>query len=137
MKRMSRSALALVVVTLAGVVAGCHLGDSSDPVKCEAGSHPSDGHCALDVVVAVHVTVLPGDGGASCAADPTSIKVAPSAEFEFQNTDSVDHVIAGADGQAWATVKAGQVSPLIGITKVGSWPYTVSGCANGGTVVVE
>ena len=61
----------------------------------------------------------------------------PNAEFELQNTDSVDHVIAGADGQAWATVKAGQVSPLIGITKVGSWPYTVSGCATGGTVVVE
>jgi hypothetical protein len=136
MRKMSRSALALVVVTLVGV-AGCHLGDSPDPVKCEAGTHPIDGHCALDVVVAVHITILPGEGGASCTVSPDSIKVAPNAEFELQNTDSVDHVIAGADGTTWATVKAGQVSPLIGITKVGSWPYTVSGCANGGTVVVE
>jgi hypothetical protein len=140
MKRMSRSALALVVVTalsaLSGL-AGCHLADSADPVKCETGTHPSDGHCANDVVVAVHITILPGEGGASCSVSPDAITVAPNAEFELQNTDGVEHVIAGADGTAWATVKAGQVSPLIGITKVGSWPYTVSGCAKGGTVVVQ
>lgn len=133
MSRMSRSA---VFVVVAGLV-GCHLADSPDPVKCDPGSHPSDGHCAQDVAFAVRVTILPGEGGASCAVEPDSIKVAPNAEFEFQNADSVDHVVAGADGQPWATAKAGQLSPLIGITKAGAWAYTVSGCTKGGTVVVE
>jgi plastocyanin len=136
---MSRSGLALVVTGILASVAvgGCHLGDSPDAVTCEAGTHPSDGHCVLDAVTAVRVTILAGAGGASCVADPASIKVAPNAQFEFQNTDGVDHVIAGADGQPWATVKAGQLSPLVAITKAGSWPYTLSGCTNGGTVVVE
>ncbi len=131
---MSRSAL--VVVVVAGLV-GCHLADSPDPVKCEPGTHPSDGHCAQDVVSAVRVTISPGQAGASCAVEPDSIKVAPNARFEFQNADSVDHVVAGDDGQPWTTAKAGQLSPLIGITKAGAWPYTVSGCTKGGTVVVE
>ena len=133
MRSMSRVALLVVVVGLAG----CHLADSPDPVKCDPGTHPSDGHCAQDVVVAVRVTISSGEGGASCSVAPDSITVAPNAQFEFQNADSVEHVIAGADGQIWATAKAGQLSPLIGITKAGSWPYTVSGCTKGGTVVVE
>ena len=136
MRVMSRSVLAVVLAGLAGQM-GCHLADSPDPVKCDPGTHPSDGHCAQDVVSAVRVTISAGEGGTSCAVEPASIKVVPNGPFEFQNTDRVEHVITGADGQAWATAKAGQLSPLIGITKAGAWAYTVSGCANGGTVVVE
>ena len=28
-------------------------------------------------------------------------------------------------------------TPFIGITKAGTWPYKVSGCAAGGTVIVQ
>jgi hypothetical protein len=136
MRAMSRSVLALDASGLAAL-AGCHLADSPDPVKCDPGTHPSDGHCTVDVVTGVHVTILPADGGMSCSVEPDSIQVVPNGKFEIENTDSVEHEIAGADGQTWATVKPGQLSPLIGITKVGSFAYTVSGCAKGGTVVVE
>jgi plastocyanin len=127
------------VVLLIGLVGleGCHLADSPDAVKCDPGTHPSDGHCAVDAVSAVRVMIVTGEGGASCSVEPDSVKVAANAKFEFQNLDSVEHVIAGADGKAWATAQAGQLSPLIGITKAGSWAYTVSGCTKGGTVVVE
>ena len=83
------------------------------------------------------VTIASSDGGSACAPSPASIKVAPNASFRFTNQDSVDHVISGADGQAWTTAKAGESSAFIGITKVGSWPYTVSGCGTPGVVVVE
>lgn len=136
MRAMSRSVFVLVASGLAAF-AGCHLAESPDPVKCDPGTHPSNGTCALDVGSAVHVTILPADGGTPCSVEPESITVAPNGKFELQNTDSVEHEIAGTDGQPWATVKAGQLSPLIGITKVGSYAYTVSGCAKGGTVVVE
>ena len=129
---MSRLAVALAVV-----LTGCHLADSPDPVKCDPGTHPSDGHCVNDPVSAVTVTVSPGQGGAACTVSPASISVAVNGKFEIDNKDTVDHLITGADGQSWATVKAGQLSPLIGIAKAGSFAYTVSGCANGGTVVVE
>lgn len=139
MRAMSRYALALVLASLVGLAcgAGCHLADSPDPVQCEAGSHPNNGHCTADGVAAARITISPGEGGAACSVSPESITIAASAVFELTNEDSVDHVVAGADGQAWATVKAGQLSPLIGISKVGRWAYTVSGCAKGGTVVVE
>lgn len=139
MRAMSRFVLASVLAGLACLagLAGCHLADSPDPVKCDPGTHPMDGHCAQDVVTAVHITILPGEGGPSCSVDPDSFKVVPNGRFEFQNTDSVAHVISGADGQTWASVEPGQLSPLIGITKAGSWAYTVSGCTKGGTVVVE
>jgi len=139
MRRMSRAALALVLLGLAGLLGlpGCHLADSPDPVACDPGTHPSDGRCVLDVGNALTVTISPGAGGASCTVSPESIKVAPNAKFEFKNDDSVEHVIAGVDGQTWTSVKPAQLSPLVGITKAGSWAYTVSGCARGGTVVVE
>jgi hypothetical protein len=130
---MTRAALLFALAALAG----CHLADSPDAVQCEPGQHPSDGHCVLDDAVAVRVTIQPGDAGGSCSVSAASIKVAPNGNFEFLNSDTVDHVIAGADGQTWTTVKAGLLSPLVAITKAGTWPYTVSGCAMGGTVVVE
>lgn len=133
MRRMSRSAVVFALAALAG----CHLADSPDAVECEAGQHPSDGHCVLDDVVAARVTIQPGDAGGTCTLSADSIKVAPNGKFEFLNSDTVDHVIVGADGQTWTTVKAGLLSPLVTITKAGSWPYTVSGCADGGTIVVE
>ena len=139
---MSRSALALVVASLACLAclacgAGCHLADSPEPPACDAGSHPNNGHCTADGVAAARITIRPGEGGAACSVSPESITIAASAVFELMNEDGVDHVVDGADGQTWATVSAGQLSPLIGIRKVGRWAYTVSGCAKGGTVVVE
>lgn len=136
---MRRSALALAIVGILGVSSalGCHLGDSADAVECEPGTHPMDGHCARDVFSAQSITISPGEGGASCTVSPESITVAPNAKFEFKNDDAFEHLIFGADGKTWTTVKAGQLSPLVGITKAGSWPYTVSGCAKGGTVVVQ
>jgi hypothetical protein len=134
---MRRFALALSLAAVAVLTTGCHLGDSADPVKCESGQHPSDGHCVLDAVAAATVTITPGAGGAACTVSPDSITVAANAEFELKNDDDVEHVVTGADGQAWASVKAHQLSPLIGITKAGSWAYTVSGCSKGGTVVVQ
>jgi hypothetical protein len=133
---MRRFARALSLAALA-VLTGCHLSDSADPVTCESGQHPNNGHCVLDAVSAVTVTISPGEGGAACTVSPDSITVAANAEFELKNDDDVEHVVTGADGLAWATVKAHQLSPLIGITKAGSWAYTVSGCSKGGTVVVQ
>jgi hypothetical protein len=131
---MGRSSVALVAFVL---LAGCHLADSPDPIKCDPGTHPSDGHCVLDPIMATTVTISAGEGGLGCSVDPSSITVTTSAQFEFKNTDAVDHGIAGVDGQTWTTVKAGQLSPLVNITKAGSYAYTVSGCAKGGTVIVE
>lgn len=119
------------------VAVGCHLGDSSDPVQCPSGQHATDGHCALDAVAAVRITISPGEAGTACTVSPDSITVAANAQFELKNDDDTDHDITGADGKAWATAKAHQLSPLINITKAGSWAYTVSGCTKGGTVVVQ
>ncbi|MDB4935815.1 MAG: hypothetical protein JWP87_2787 [Labilithrix sp.] len=130
-----RSLVPPTVVALS-LVTACHLADSPEPPTCAAGSHPFQGRCVADDVDAAVITIAASDTG-SCETTPDSIKVAANGPFEFHNDDSVDHVIAGADGQAWVTAKAGQVSPYVGITKVGRWPYTVSGCAKGGTVVVE
>lgn len=97
-----------------------------------------NGYCVADEANGPVVTIAAASaGGPSCVVSPDSVTLAANAELSFKNDDSVDHVITGADGQTWATVKAGQLSPFIGITKAGSWAYAVSGCARGGTVVVQ
>ena len=126
----------LFVFCLAGL-ASCHLADSSEPPKCEKGMHVNLSHCEADVLSGPTITIAAASGATACAATPTSIKVAPNGDFRFQNDDTVDHTITGADKQVWATVKATQPSAFIGIPKVGSWGYTVSGCSGTGTVVVE
>lgn len=127
----------LVAASLAGCLASCHLADDRDPIECGPGTHPNNGVCAADRPSGPVITIAPGAAGSSCAVSPDSITVAPNGEFGFTNEDSVDHAITGADGAAWTTAKAGQASSFLGITKVGSWAYEVSGCAQGGTVVVQ
>lgn len=74
---------------------------------------------------------------AACVLTPDSVKVTPNGDFSFTNQDDVDHTITGADGQVWVIAKAHRVSSIIGITKSGRWPFSVSDCPKGGTVVVE
>ena len=131
-----RAIAALLVVCLAS----CHLADAADPPTCVAGSHAENGHCVVDPGSGPTITIAAGSGainGSPCTVSPDSIAVEGQGSFSFSNQDTVDHVITGGDGKDWATAKAGQSSPFIAITKAGSWPYKVSGCAKGGTVVVE
>lgn len=129
-----RAILGLLATAMALV--SCHLASDPDPPTCGSGAHAENGRCVPDVV-ASPVIIIASVNGAPCTVSPDSITVRQVAEFRFENEDTVDHVITGADGKEWVTAKARQPSPFLGITKVGSWPYTVSGCAKGGTVVVE
>jgi plastocyanin len=96
------------------------------------------GYCVADPVSGPVITIAAaGASGGSCSVSPASITVAPDAVFSFDNDDSVEHVITGADGQTWTTVKPAQPSAYVGITRAGTWSYVVSGCASGGTVVVQ
>jgi hypothetical protein len=115
----------------------CHLADDRDPPKCESGTHPENGRCVPDALSGPTVTIASADGGTSCASDPDTINVKVNGEFRFKNDDAVEHEIRGADNQVWLAVKPGQLSGYFAITKPGSWAYSVSGCAKGGTVVVE
>jgi plastocyanin len=101
-----------------GFLGACHLAETP-----ERAPEPVD--------TTVWITI------ASCVLTPDSVKVAVNGDFRFINQDDVDHVITGADGNVWITAKAHRESPSVGITKVGSWPFSVSDCANRGTVVVE
>jgi plastocyanin len=126
------------VLAFAVCLAACHLAEDPPARDCAAGSHPESGYCAADAVGGPVITIAPADaGGAGCTVSPDTVTVAPNGEFTFKNEDAVDHVITGADGQTWATAKVGQPPSRVGLTRVGRWPYVVSGCASGGTVVVE
>ncbi len=130
------------VVVVVGFVAlaassACHLADSPDPLHCAAGSHASNNLCVADDVAALTITIGLDDGGVACVATPSVLTVAATGAFQFKNDDNVEHVVTGIDGQSWATIAAHQTSPFIGITKVGHWDYEVSGCATGGTVLIE
>lgn len=127
--------VAIVGLALFTTAAACHLAASPEPPACDAGTHPENGRCFDDPFTGPVITIAAADAG--CSVTPDSIRVAVRARFVFKNEDAVDHGIVGADGQAWAIAKAGQLSPYASIGKLGNWPYTVSGCAKGGTVVVE
>lgn len=122
--------LALVALT------ACHLAEDPDAPACGPGTHPNNGHCEEDLVQGPVITITSAGGSSSCAPSPASITVAPNASFQFKNEDSVEHAIVGADGKTWVSVSAGMVSPPVGITKAGSWKFTISGCATPGVVVV-
>jgi hypothetical protein len=136
MSRLVAGAAAAVALAAFAAAPACHLADSPDPITCPAGEHPDTGKCVQDDVAATVVSIRLDDAGA-CVASPSFVTVASTGQFQFKNEDKVDHVVQGRDGQTWATVVAGQSSPFIGITKPGHWDYDVSGCAAGGTVVVE
>jgi hypothetical protein len=129
-----RAVLTTLLVLASFEAGACHLADSPEPPACDAGTHPENGRCFDDPFTGPVITIAAVDAG--CSVTPDSIRVAPKAQFVFKNEDGVEHVITGADGVAWATAKAGQLSPYVGISKLGNWPYAVSGCAKGGTVVV-
>ena len=122
---------------VASALASCHLADTPDAPKCEKGTHPNLGHCEADALSGPTITIASAGSPGACTSTPASITVVPNGDFRFQNDDSVDHVITGTDGQVWATALAHEPSPFIGITKVGTWPFQVSGCTGPGTVVVE
>jgi hypothetical protein len=127
-----------LIVVVAACLAGCHLAADPDAPTCAQGTHPFGGRCVADETVGPVIAIAPGDAGAdSCAVSPDSITVAPNGPFSFENRDAVDHVITGEDGTPWTTAVAGRSSGLVTITKVGVWRYRVSGCAQGGSVVVE
>lgn len=125
----------------AGLVSGlaaCHLAEDPDPPTCAPGSHATGSYCTADALSGPVVTIAPAAAGAaSCTLSPGSITVDTNGAFRFENQDNVEHVVTGADGQTWVIAKAGQPSSFVGISRPGSWPYTVSGCAGGGTVVVK
>jgi hypothetical protein len=114
----------------------CHLASQPDPPSCARGSHPENNHCVADPIEGPVITIAVVTG-APCTVSPESITVLQAGEFSFKNEDSVDHVVTGADGKEWVKAPARQPSPFVAITKAGSWAYTVSGCAKGGTVVVQ
>ena len=116
-------------------MASCHLADDLDPPKCPAGSHPDNDRCNADAPTGPSFTISGAPG--ACTFSPESVRVAPKAEFGFDNATSEDHTITGDDGTTWGVAPAGRQSPLIGITKVGTFGFHVSGCAKGGTVIVE
>ena len=113
------------------LLGACHLAETVDPPRCEAKTHMESGQCVPDPLDGPLVTI------ASCVVTPASITVAVNGEFRFQNDDEVERTVTGDDGKVWATVKAKQPSPILGITKLGSWRYHVSDCAGAGTVVVQ
>ncbi len=133
-------AVGRTVVAFVGLVAltmapACHLAESPDPLTCPAGSHADTGRCVQDATTPNTIRIALDDAGA-CEASPHVLGIASTDHFQFENDDTVDHVVLGSDGQTWATLKAGETSPFIGITKIGHWDYDVSGCAMGGTVTI-
>lgn len=133
----SRTLVASLVVVL-GVPAlaiGCHLADDPEPKKCEPGSHFDNGRCLQDQNVGEKITIELVAG--TCTVTPPEVRVGIDAPFSFQNDDTAEHVVSGPDGKVWVTAPAKGKSPLIGITRAGSYGYTVSGCAATGTVIVQ
>ena len=129
----------LIAASLTSGLAGCHLAEDPDPPTCAPGSHAAGSYCTADALTGPVISIAPAAAGtgASCTISPDSITVEVNGAFSFDNHDTVEHVVTGADGQVWVVAKASQPSPFVGISRPGSWPYTVSGCAGGGTVVVQ
>jgi plastocyanin len=126
------------VIALAVCSTACHLAEDAPARECAAGSHAESGFCVADAFGGPVITIAAADAGSEgCTVSPETITVTPGGEFTFENDDAVEHVVTGADGQIWATTKVGELPSRVGITRVGRWPYVVSGCARGGTVVVE
>lgn len=136
-----------LVISGAVLVASCHLADDPDPPTCGAGTHANRGRCVADALGGPTVTIAAGAGGTSCVGDvatqrppsvsPEAINVKVGGEFRFKNEDVVAHEVRGADDQVWLSANPGELSGFFAITKPGAWAYRVSGCAKGGTVVVE
>jgi len=127
---------AVAAALLAGALVACHLAESPQQ-SCDAGFHVDLGRCVPDPTNATGVTISAAGDASTCSVAPETVHVPAGALFHFVNQDTIDHDVHGADGQLWATVPKEQTGPDEAIDKVGSWPYTVSGCGKGGTIVVE
>lgn len=133
----SRTLVASIVVAVGApaLAIGCHLADDPEPKKCEPGTHYDNGRCLQDVNVGQTITIELVAG--ACTVTPPEVRVGIDAPFSFRNEDGTEHVVSGPDGKVWVTAPAKGKSPLIGITKAGSYTYTVTDCAATGTVVVQ
>lgn len=139
--------LEMGVVLSIAVCTSCQLADDVDPPKCEKGWHPELQRCVRDDVAPNRVKITAAAGGTSCTGEagaqrppllePASLTVKASEDFQFENTDVVAHEIRGVGGEVWLTVPGQASSEFTSIAKVGTWAYRVSGCAQGGVVVVE
>lgn len=117
------------------LASGCHLADDIEPKKCEPGTHYDTGRCLADENFGETIKIELVGG--ACTVTPPEVRVGIDAPFSFHNEDAVEHVVSGPDGKVWVTAPAKGKSPLIGITRAGSYTYTVTGCAAKGTVVVQ
>jgi hypothetical protein len=131
---MGRGSTLLAGCLALAAIASCHLADDLDAKKCPPGSHPENGRCLADPEEGPTFAISSASG--ACTVTPDSLRVAPNAQFSFENQDGVEHVITGDDGKAWGAAPPGLKSPLIGITKPGTFGFKVSGC-EGGSVIVE
>lgn len=136
-----------VVVAALVPLGGCLLADKAEPPKCEKGYHPDLAGCVRDETTELRVKISAAPGGTLCTGDaagqrpplltPETIQVKVDEEFQFENEDVVAHEIRGTDGTLWLTVGPGQMSAFTSIVKAGDWGYRISGCAKGGSVIVE
>ena len=138
----------IVLVALAGLATSCQLADEYDLPPCPAGQYRDNQVCKEDPnAPRPTIEIVANAGGTSCSGDeatdrppainPATLEVTAGDYFRFMNKDVIDHEVRGTDGQVWFVVKAGTRSEDKNINKPGSWPYRVSGCAKGGTLVVK
>ncbi len=136
-----------IAIVVLGTCASCQLADDPDPPKCERGYHPELERCVRDDVAPNRIEIRAAAGGTSCPQAPTaqrppviepaSLTVKANEEFQFENADTMAHEVRGIAGEVWMTVPAGELSAFTKIAKAGIWEYRVSGCQQGGQVIVQ
>jgi plastocyanin len=147
MTTMDRAVRIIVTALAIGICPSCQLADDIDAPKCEKGYHPELQRCVRDEAAPNQIKISAAAGGTSCTGDataqrppvlePASLTVKANEDFQFDNTDTVAHEVRGMAGEVWLTVPPQQLSAFSSIAKTGTWEYRLSGCAQGGTVVVE
>ena len=113
-------------------VGACQLGDDPEPAKCGAGFEPAMGTCVEKDVKEILARIK-----TDCTTTPDPFVVKVSYDFQFANDDDVPHTVTAIGGKLSMTLEPGKVSQYTQITKVGSYPYEVSGCPKGGTIEVQ
>ncbi len=127
-----------VLALLVAVTAACHLADDPE-THCPANTHVDTGRCIPDTDNGALMVITAASTGGACGSvvAPTSIKTKPDGTFRFRNDDKVDHVIRGADGQVWATLKPSTLSDYLALKKLGSWDFDIDTCSKAGVIVVS
>jgi hypothetical protein len=119
-------------VGAAVVVAACQLADDKEPPKCPQGAHVENDRCVENVEKDFVARIRAG-----CVVAPDPFVVKSDADFQFKNEDTERHAVTGLDGKLSIDLAPGELSVFVQITKVGRYPYSVSGCADGRTIAVE